>query len=283
VPDSASSACTTYLNKLNSDTALSGCLTPLITAMSSYTGSGSGSASALSKTLNNLCASNACSASMMRSKLTEYKDACSAELTGANPDSIVIQNYDIMYAMIPFKTAMCAKDADTQAYCLLNIGTGSSTAGTTSNIATGPSESVTYARDHLTNAYVASRKRASGQTVLVPNTDTYRNTNLMYLFTSPDMNSGELCTSCTQQIVSKYVAFESSTPYALGLKNSPLLGGQSELWSAITEKCPASFLTEVTNIAGAGTANQISAASPARAGSVITALAGLVAAGFAVI
>jgi len=216
----------------------------------------------------------------MRSKLTEFKDACSAELTGATPDPTVVQNYDTMYAMYPFKDAMCSKDADTQAYCVLNIGTGSSTTGTTSNIATGPSESVAFAAAHLEKAYV--RKRASGQTVVV-NPGTYRTTNLMYLFTSPDMNAGELCTSCTQQIVSKYVAFESSTPYALGLKNSPLLGGQSDLWTAIQEKCPASFLTEVTNIAGAGTANQVSAASPAHTGSLITALAGLVAAGFAVI
>lgn len=171
---------------------------------------------------------------------------------------------------------MCAKEPASQAYCLLNIGTGSSVGNTTQNIATGPSESVKYAEDHLANSLVPSRRRA--QSVLVPNTDTYRNTNLMYLFTSPDMNSGELCTPCTQQIVSKYVAFESSTPHALGIKNSPLLGGQGELWTAIQEKCPASFLSEVSNIAGVASADQISGAAPALTGSMATALFGALAA-----
>jgi len=171
---------------------------------------------------------------------------------------------------------MCAKDQDTQAYCLLNIGTGSSSSvgNTTQNFATGPSDDVKHAGEFLYVTKTSSRRRSQ---VLMPNADAFRTTHLMYLFTSPDMNSGELCTSCTQQILEKYVAWESATPYALGLANSPMLGGQSDLWSAIQDKCPASFLTEVSNVAGATTDNT-SGATPALSGGMTTALLGALAA-----
>ncbi|KAF8610707.1 hypothetical protein BDV93DRAFT_484141 [Ceratobasidium sp. AG-I] len=275
IPDSAGATCTEFLKKMNADTAMSSCFTPMLNALSAFNPtSGSGSASAITKTLNNLCGSNACPASTVRSKLTSFKDACGDELSRSDPT--VVGMYDVLYTVTAFKAAICTKDQDTQAYCLLNIGTGSSVANTTQSLATGPSESVKYAEGHLANSLVSSRRRA--QSVLIPNTDTYRNTNLIYLFTSPDMNSGELCTSCTQQIISKYVSWESTTPHALGVKNSPLLGGQSELWTAIQDKCPASFLSEVSNIAGVASADQISGAVPALKGGMATALFGALAA-----
>ncbi|KAG9080222.1 hypothetical protein FRC06_006925, partial [Ceratobasidium sp. 370] len=148
IPDGISQACSTFLSKTNSDTTISGCLTPLLNAVSAFTSSGSGSASAVTKALNNLCSSNACSSSMLRSKLTDFKDACGAELTGSNPNDIVIRDYDTMYALSPFKAAICAKNPSNQAYCVLNTSTnGNSKRGA------ALSSDVLYARDHLTNAY----------------------------------------------------------------------------------------------------------------------------------
>ncbi|KAB5595255.1 transmembrane protein [Ceratobasidium theobromae] len=275
VPSSASSACTTFLNSFNTDSSMSSCFGPLLTALAAFdptTGSASSSASATTiiKTLNTFCSSTSCSPVTVRNKLTEFKDACGDELTGASPNTVIIKNYDVLYTLIPFKDAICARDVSTQAYCALNVASSSSTAGnSTQNIV-------------LSSELTASRRKRA-QTVLVPNTDAYRSNNLMYLFTSPDMNAGQLCTSCTQQIVSKYIAFESSTPYALGLKNSPLLSGQSALWAAMQEKCPASFLTEVSNIAGVASAADINGASALGGGSLLTALAGALAAGLTLV
>ncbi|KAG8734447.1 hypothetical protein FRC11_009976 [Ceratobasidium sp. 423] len=265
IPDGISTACSTFLTSLNSDTTVSNCLTPLNNALSSFT-SGSGSPSAVSKTLNSLCSTNSCTASSMRSKLTEFKDACSADFSSSD---MVAKQYDVWYSLIPFKSAICAKDANTQAYCLLNTSSSSSSTNTRRS-------DVTYAANHLGRSV---HKRA--QTVLMPNTDTYRNSNLMYLFTSPDMTADQLCTSCTQQIVSKYIAFESSTPYALGLSKSPLLGGQSQLWAAMQEKCPADFMSQVTNIAGVASADQLADGAVTTSASYFTALAAAFAAAFA--
>lgn len=266
IPDGISDACSTFLTSLNSDTTMSSCLASLNTALSSFT-SGSGSASAVSKTLSSLCSTNSCSASSMRAKLTEFKDACSADLTS---NDMVAKQYDVWYSLIPFKSAICAKDADTQAYCLLNTSSSSSSTSNTRR------SDVTYAANHLERSV---HKRA--QTVLMPNTDTFRNSNLMYLFISPVMNAGELCTSCTQQILSKYVAWESATPYALGLSKSPLLGAQSQLWAAMQEKCPADFTSQVTNIAGVASADQLAGGAVTTTASYFTALAAAFAAALA--
>ncbi|KAG8764012.1 hypothetical protein FRC12_008336 [Ceratobasidium sp. 428] len=235
--------------------------------MSAFTGSSSGSPSAVNKAMNNVCSSNACSTSMLRSKLTEFKDACSDELTGENPNKIVAANYDTLYVLAPLKSALCSKDPATQAYCVL--GTGSSG---NSKRSLAPSSDVLYARDHLANTFI-SRKRAS-QSVDVINPDTYRNSHIMYLFASPDMNAGELCTECTSEILASYIRWESTVPHAMGVANSPTLSGQPEMWSAIQDKCPASFSTEINN----SVAPDTSSASRVVAGSTITALAGALAA-----
>lgn len=268
IPADISAGCSAFLTALNSDTTVSGCLTSLNTALSSFN-SGSGSSSAVSKTLASLCASNSCSTSTIRSKLTEFKDACSDDFT----NDMVAKQYDVWYSFIPFKAAICAKDPDSQNFCLENTGTGSSSSSTHQN--TRRSD-VTYAVKHLTNAV---HKRA--QTVLMPNTDTYRNSHLMYLFVSPDMTADQLCTPCTQQIYSKYIAFQTATPHALGIKQSPLLSGQSELWAAMQAKCPAEFMTEVTNIAGVVSADKLTGGAVTTTASYFTTMAAAFAATFA--
>ncbi|KDN49312.1 hypothetical protein RSAG8_02014, partial [Rhizoctonia solani AG-8 WAC10335] len=267
IPADISTGCSTFLSALNLDTTMSNCLTPLNNALSSFS-SGSGSPSAVSKTLNSLCSSNSCTTSSMRAKLTEFKDACSNDFATNN---MVAKQYDAWFALIPFKSAICAKDANTQAYCLLNTGTGSSSSGQNAR-----RSDAAYAAGHLT---VPVHKRA--QTVIMPNTETYLNSHLMYLFTSPGMTADQLCTSCTQQIISKYAAFQTATPYALGIQQSPLLGGLPELWAAMQEKCPADFMSQVNNIAGVASADQLADGAVTTTASYFTALAAAFAAAFA--
>ncbi|CAE6420053.1 hypothetical protein ACGC1H_004853 [Rhizoctonia solani] len=267
LPTDISAGCSTFLTALNSNTTVANCMSSLNTVLYSFT-SDSGSASAVSQTLDSLCTSNTCNASIIRAKLAEFKDACSDDFA---TNDMVAKQYDIWYSLIPYRSAICAKDTST--YCLLNPGTSSSSSSTYQN--TRRSD-VTYAAGHLTNAV---HKRA--QTVIMPNTDTYRNSHLMYLFISPEMDQEHLCTACAQQIISKYVAFETATPYALGLKQSPLLGGQSELWAAMQGKCSADYMNQVKNIAGVPSADALADGAVVTTASYFTALVAAFAAAFA--
>jgi hypothetical protein len=85
---------------------------------------------------------------------------------------------------------------------------------------------------------------------VLPNATTFRVTSLPFLFLSPNMSSPLLCTSCTKSILASYVAFESRMPYALGLSNSPILGGQGGLYRGIGLTCGAGFLKSIDDMAG---------------------------------
>ncbi|KAF8744834.1 hypothetical protein RHS02_02417, partial [Rhizoctonia solani] len=240
IPASISTTCSDFLTRLNSDATISKCLGSLTTVLSDFT-SGPGSASAVPKALDAFCTSNSCVDSKIRPKLTEFKDACSDELIGANPNDLVIKQYDIWYSLIPFKSSICVKGSSE--YCLLNIYAGTGSSGTQSTVARR--SDLSYAAGHL-----ASTVGKRAQSVIVPNTSTYRNSNLMYLFISPNTPADKLCTPCTQEILSVYSAFGTAVPHALGAAQSPLLGGQAELWPALGEKCPAGFAEEITKMAG---------------------------------
>ncbi|WWC91124.1 uncharacterized protein L201_006065 [Kwoniella dendrophila CBS 6074] len=88
-------------------------------------------------------------------------------------------------------------------------------------------------------------------TVIKPNTATYKSTNLPFLFLQPSMASSALCTPCTREVLVAYVKWETQVPYALGLKQSPILGGQSDLWNAINSTCGVSFINAIKSEVGA--------------------------------
>ncbi|WWC73017.1 uncharacterized protein I206_106982 [Kwoniella pini CBS 10737] len=99
-------------------------------------------------------------------------------------------------------------------------------------------------------------------TVIKPNTATYKSTNLPFLFLQPSMASSALCTPCTREVLVAYVKWETQVPYALGLKQSPILGGQSDLWNAINSTCGISFINAIKSEVGALAQNFSSAAQP---------------------
>jgi hypothetical protein len=47
-----------------------------------------------------------------------------------------------------------------------------------------------------------------------------------------------------------YIKWESKQPYALGLSQSPILGGQSALWSAIGSTCGTGYVNAITSEVG---------------------------------
>ena len=130
----------------------------------------------------------------------------------------------------------------------------------------GLSSSVTFAAEHL---YVTVTEGASAlsrrvfnlisarqaqtqahATIITPNTTTYGSTNLAFLFLAPDFPAASLCTPCTREVMVAYIKWESKQPYALGLSQSPILGGQSELWSAINSTCGSAYVNAITSEVG---------------------------------
>lgn len=68
------------------------------------------------------------------------------------------------------------------------------------------------------------------------------------------MASSALCTPCTREIFVSYIKWEYKAPYGPGLSSSPILGGQSDLWSAIGSTCGSSFVSAINAEAGVSTA-----------------------------
>jgi len=253
IPSGISPACSSFLTQLDSDDSLSSCTSSLISATQAFGpgGSGSSSASSVNSALDSLCgSSSSCSETSTRSTLASFYSACQAELT-SSPNKQVQQIYDILYILIPLRSATCSKDDNGQ-YCATEIA------------GSAPSASSLYSSD---------------QQVVTPNFDTLQSSNAAFLFLSPTLSSDKLCTSCTRNIVTSYISFESDIAYAPGLSNSILLSGQTPLYQALQNTCGASFLSGAVQAAGSLSGNVISQhqsgaprASSARAGGIAALL-----------
>lgn len=68
------------------------------------------------------------------------------------------------------------------------------------------------------------------------------------------MSQSALCTPCTRGVFVSYIKWETQNPYAIGLANSPILGGQNKLFSAVNKTCGASFAAAIQQEAGSGNA-----------------------------
>lgn len=118
-------------------------------------------------------------------------------------------------------------------------------------------------------SFLEPRQSSGGaqQVVMTPNATTYRTTSLPYLFLQPDMSEKLLCATCTKSVMAAYIAWESQTPYALGLASSPILGSQQTLWNAIQGTCGSNFTDSITALAGvlASNSTQFSTGGAGRA------------------
>ena len=248
-------------------------MAPLLTATNAA--AISADTSALASSLDKLCAANGCSNTFIRGRLTDFYGNCSVEL--ADPSQEAVRNmYDILYTVIPLKEVVCTKDATSDAYCvsaLSHNASAATTAGSTGNntiqlsnaaaktVADATTTPEQYAGAHLsapslkliTGESAALVKRApavtTGSDGTYPNATTYRLTNLPYLFIQPSDPAAVLCSSCAKAVFSAYAEWETQTTYALGLSESPILGGQAAIWEAAAKTCGTTWINTIVNAA----------------------------------
>ncbi|KAI9636798.1 uncharacterized protein MKK02DRAFT_26583 [Dioszegia hungarica] len=276
IPSGISNDCNTLLQAINSDAALTSCVQPLITATASFNPlSGANlSTSDINWSLASMCKANTgCSDSVIRTWLSRFYASCSAELTNPTTYNAQVRElYDILYVVNPLKGAVCSIDSANQQYCVnqvigvgknstgpsANKGAGSAVSGSVSGSATptpGVAASVASAASAGSSlgaaissesaSLDAGSSQATLATVITPNATTYRSTNLPFLFLQPSFNADRLCTPCTREIMVAYIKWETAVPYALGLAQSPILGGQMDLWQSIDQTCGSTYVAAI--------------------------------------
>lgn len=125
IPTGISAVCTQFMTKLNTDTGIQACTSPLLQATSFYANakaaknatSNQDSKSALTQSLDQLCSPTAgCQADLIRRNLADFWVACSPEIKAQNKG--VQGVYDVLYLINPFHDAVCTKD-DSDNFCVL--------------------------------------------------------------------------------------------------------------------------------------------------------------------
>lgn len=247
IPSGISTPCSTYMAKLDSDPQILSCTKAFTSAAANFgVGSNSGNAnsSAINSALNTLCPSlSACPESVIRSQLTDFYAACPDELT-SSPNNDVIRAYDVLYALFPLSKAVCTKD-DSGAYCVLKVGATNSTGKNLLADSAGSSPA-----DGLWLPLPAKNSRRGEQQVIIPNLDQFKSANLVFLGIQPTLAADQLCQPCTRNVLTAFIQFTSSLPYAPGIANSPLMSGETDLYTAVQEKCGAPFLSGSVQAAG---------------------------------
>jgi len=239
--------------------------------------------------------------------------------SAATYNAQVRELYDIFYAFVPLQSAVCSIDSSDQSYCVKNIvsaanpttNASSSAAASASASASAPPSGVANSTNLVAllkasspvkfaaeNLYVvidlasSATKRALRlfdardpaqsvhmATMIAPNTTTFGVTNLAFLFLQPTMPSSTLCVPCTRAVMVSYLQWETTMPYALGLSASPILGGQSTLWSGISSTCGENFISainaEVGVLATSSNGNGTAASAGTRGRTVVPWLAGM--------
>jgi len=97
----------------------------------------------------------------------------------------------------------------------------------------------------------------SSNSVNIPNTPLYASAALPFLFLTADMPASMLCTQCTQTMMMQYTAFQESHPYASGLANSILLGGESAFYQSLSATCGSGFVSSIAQAAGDNGAGRV--------------------------
>jgi hypothetical protein len=297
IPSGISDGCSAFLIELNADTTLSQCLDPINAATSQFGPTGdmttAPSQSTVTDALGQLCSaapSGSCSDANIRNQLAKFYTSCTEELTGANRNTDVLRNYDVLYTITPFKQAVCAKD-DSGNFCVTQINPSGGPG--TARLAAPNLEQVqqslwTKIGGDDAPAPPPSKRAEVVQNVdaaYIPNTSTFREDNIAFLFLAPGLQADKLCVSCTRNVLTSYIAFEQSVPYAPGLASSPILGGQPDLYQAITNTCGANFMSGAVQAAGGLSGGLLSGAERTAAGDLgsVGTLMAAVAVGFAAV
>ena len=289
IPTNVSATCSTFLSTLNSDTTLDACTQPLLAATKYYSSNTTDSSDQLNSTLSELCStSTICDANIIRQRLDEFWQNCHTDLQSKN--AVVQAMYDNLYMITPLVNSICSKDTNND-YCLKTIAKAAASSQRV------PSTSTTNSRRDLaddqkeeqeeedeadeTVAELVKRQSASPDlTGLYNETETTGtpNTNAAFLFISSSSPKSILCSRCSQLILASYIKFETSIPYAIGLRTSEILAPQSDIYKAAKSDCGLDFVAQVNKIANTTQfAAVVSSAPFAGARSGVAALATLAA------
>ncbi|KAI0310878.1 hypothetical protein OF83DRAFT_820969 [Amylostereum chailletii] len=276
IPSGISSGCSSFMSTLDDDSTLASCLSTLVGATKQFgpaaNATGTQSAATIATALGSLCASTTCSESAIRGQLASFYSACTAELV-TSPNADVLAQYDTLYTLVPLKGALCAQESG--AYCVNSLvkSTNARRSLDTRSVA-----GVLYVP-------AAHHKRADDtQVVLKPNVTTYRAENIAFLTLQPTTAAATLCSNCARDVMESYIDFMNLVPYAPGIKSSPILGGQPDLYQAQVNTCPSDFFSSSTvQNAGGGLAGGLTGSTDGAARSMATAagaLAGMLGAAF---
>jgi hypothetical protein len=218
---------------------------------------------------------------MFSSKLASFAQACPTELVGT-PITDIIRLYDTVYMMIPFRNAVCSKD-DSGRYCATEPAASSSASGSQpspSGVVKGINQK--YLWDTVSSAPISRRDLVAS----VPNITTFAALNIAFLLLQPNLSASALCTTCTRNIITSYISFETDVPHACGIAQSTLLVGQTELYKAIQSKCGTNFLSGAVEAAG-GIAGGLLSGAPRSTGdfnaAIVAVMLGIVGLGFTVV
>ncbi|KAH9920967.1 uncharacterized protein B0H18DRAFT_1023024 [Fomitopsis serialis] len=241
IPTGISSSCSSFFESFDQDTSLASCVSPLIQATSQF-GAGANStanptSSAVSSALSSLCSATTCSSQTIREKLSNMYSSCAAELTAANKD--VLRTYDVLYSIVPLQQAMCSKNSNGD-YCVLAASSGNSSSSSGSNDAASSAtgEKFSSISEYLySDASPSVARRDSSQTTI-----------------------SILCTDCARNVMTAYIDFEGSVPYAPGIAASTLMSGQTALYKGIISTCGSSFMGGAAQAAGAISSGEFSGA-----------------------
>ena len=246
-----SSGCQSFISSFDTDSSFTACSRSLIEATQGFDPGQGASASSenVTSAIDGICAgsvSSACPDNLIRGKLADFYSACSDELTSA-PNQQIRDLYDVLYVLTPFKQAICSKD-DSGNYCVLAGSNSSSSDDSTSLPSQSSLNQIQKSLSYVPNNGTSLLSR--GEDVVLANLTTFHNNNIVFLFRNENWGISGLCTTCTRNILTSHLNYQSESLYAPGLPNSQLLGGQDLLVGATEQKCGANFLNGAVQAAG---------------------------------
>lgn len=274
VPQSASAGCKTYLSSLDSASAISTCVAPLLAAATTLSKADGASASSA---LGSLCAQNVgCDDATIRAQLDAFYTACSSDLssdsTSADTESLKL-NYDTLYILNPLRNAICARDASNN-YCLLSMASSNQTSLADEAVANATAPATAQgayktikdaAKAALGSLSTSLRRRAETDSNAVPDATKFTSTGAPFVFLTGALPQQQLCTFCARAIMASYIAWEQQLPYQLGLASSPLLAGQQKLWSGMNSTCGPNYMASMNALAGTAATSAAGSLSPSTA------------------
>ncbi|PBK69451.1 uncharacterized protein ARMOST_14433 [Armillaria ostoyae] len=285
IPSGISTTCKSFLESLDSNSNLAACTKALATATDAYApgnSSSTSSSSAITSLLNSI-SSNSCDESIMSTTIANFGSACQTELV-TSPVKAVVLLYDTVYMMNPWLDVLVTKD-DSGTYCVLESYNAATNSTSSSASASGYSNAAAAGStdfDNLNKYLVVDQQGATisrrAQTVVAtPNATTWTTNGIPFLFFTSSLSSSTLCTTCSRNVMTAWISWESKVPYAPAAKESALLSGLNDLYSAIQTKCGKSFLSgAVTAAGGLGTSDAARVAASRKSFvSFVAGLAGL--------